>query len=106
MAAAKISSNRQQQHSDLEEIKLEPSLVTFQPKYGDPPEDDHSNGSKSQRVLLDDLSLLARLEIEVIDGDKQIIGTQVLKFNALGLENVKPLRNAYDGVTHFGSKRF
>jgi hypothetical protein len=90
----------------LEEIKIETSLVTFQPKNGGG-EADHSfnksNGSKSQRVL--DTNL-ARLEVEVVDGEKQIIGTQVLKFNAWGLENVKPLRNAYDGVTHFGCKRF
>ena len=101
---AKTSSKRQ--HSDLEEIKVEPSLVTFQEKIGGPQSDHHfnkSNGSKTLKVLD---PKLARLEVEVIDGEKQIIGTQVLKFNAWGLENVKPLRNAYDGVTHFGCKRF
>lgn len=80
--------------------------MTFQPKTAGP-EAEHSfnksNGSKSLRVLDPNW---ARLEVEVIDGDKQIIGTQVLKFNAWGLENVKPLRNAYDGATHFGCKRF
>jgi hypothetical protein len=59
----------------LEEIKLEPSLVTFQPKNGGQEADlsfNKSNGSKSQRVLDPNLP---RLEVEVIDGEKQIIGT-------------------------------
>ena len=45
------------------------------------------------------------MEIEVVDGDKNILNPNILKFNAFGLENVKPLRNVYDGVTHFGSKK-
>jgi len=48
----------------------------------------------------------AKIEIEVFDGDKNILNPNVLKFNALGLENVKPLRNVYDGVTHFGCKKY
>jgi hypothetical protein len=49
--------------------------VTFQPKNGGEEADlsfNKSNGSKSQRVLDPNL---ARLEVEVIDGEKQIIGT-------------------------------
>ena len=49
---------------------------------------------------------LPKLEIEVIDGDRNLLSPNVLSLNAFGLENVKALRNAYDGVTHFGGKRY
>jgi hypothetical protein len=42
----------------------------------------------------------------VIDGDKNLLTPNVVRVNALGLENVKALRNAFDGVTHFGCKRY
>ena len=60
--------------------------------------------SKKSHIQLD--PNLAKIEIEIIDGDKNMLIPNVLRINAHGLENAKPLRNAQDGVTHFGCKRF
>lgn len=62
------------------------------------------NIKKSQKIMPDPNA--AKIEISVADGDGDILKPNPLIINALGLENVKPLRNLYDGTTHFGSKRF
>jgi hypothetical protein len=47
----------------------------------------------------------ARMQMKVEDGDEGLLKPGVLIFNECGLENVRGLRNAMDGITHFGSKK-
>jgi hypothetical protein len=46
-----------------------------------------------------------RLSLKVDDGEEGLLKPKSLIFNANGLENVQGLRNAQDGITHFGSKK-
>ena len=48
----------------------------------------------------------AKIELTVEDGEKNLLKPQILRINALGLENVESLRKVKDGVTHFGSKQY
>ena len=59
---------------------------------------------KSLKLVLDPDA--AKLTMQVEDGDKDLLKPNVLKFNAFGLENCKSLRNALDGITYFGSKKY
>jgi hypothetical protein len=51
-------------------------------------------------------SKASKIKLTVEDGDPSILVPKELIINALGLENVTSLRNAMDGVTHFGSRPF